>query len=124
MVGDIYVGGAWKTILVGGLNAGGKGYYALDVTVPGTAPTAALWEFKQDSLVCDGAAGNKSDCHLGYTFGKPVITKLMVGTWVVMFTSGYNNLNAVANDGVGYLYVVNAWTGALIYKIATVGGLI
>ena len=25
---------AWKTILVGGLNAGGKGYYALDVTDP------------------------------------------------------------------------------------------
>ena len=25
----------WRTILVGGLNAGGKGYYALDITNPG-----------------------------------------------------------------------------------------
>ena len=36
--------GSWKTILVGGLNDGGKGYYALDVTDP-LAPKA-LWEFK------------------------------------------------------------------------------
>ena len=34
VVADIYTGGAWKTILVGGLNAGGKGYYALDITDP------------------------------------------------------------------------------------------
>ena len=29
-----YIGGAWKTILVGGLGRGGRGYYALDVTDP------------------------------------------------------------------------------------------
>lgn len=35
-VGDIYdsTGAAWKTILVAGLNKGGKAYYALDVTDP------------------------------------------------------------------------------------------
>ncbi len=35
--------GQWKTILVGGLNKGGRGYYALDITNP-TTPKA-LWEF-------------------------------------------------------------------------------
>ena len=40
-----------------------------------------------------------ADCHLGYTYGKPLITKLADGTWVVMVTSGYNNVNAPAAGG-------------------------
>ncbi|MEY2632766.1 MAG: hypothetical protein RIR00_1420, partial [Pseudomonadota bacterium] len=62
-----------------------------------------------------------SDCHLGYTFGKPVVTKLANGTWVVLVTSGYNNVNspAIAGDGQGYLYVLNALTGQIIYKLGT-----
>ena len=98
----------WKTILVGGLNGGGTGYYALDVTDP--ANPVFLWEFT------DGA--------MGYSFGKPQITKLADGTWVVLLTSGYNNCPRVATaaqkdcvkdgtgDGIGYLYVLNAGTGA------------
>lgn len=135
MIGDIDANGPppanpanaytsdWKTILVAGLNAGGKGYYAVDITNPATPKV--LWEFKWSSTCWNGAASNvKADCHLGYTFGRPVITKLSDGTWVVMFTSGYNNINAPAQtgDGLGYLYVVNANTGALIYKIATTSG--
>jgi len=126
VVGDAFIGGSWKTILVGGLNAGGKGYYALDVTNAGALPVP-LWEFKQNAGVCPAttaaAVGNTSDCNLGLTFGKPIITKLN-GTWVVMFTSGYNNANAAGNgqDGIGFLYVVNAQTGAIIHKIATTGG--
>jgi type IV pilus assembly protein PilY1 len=91
----------WKTILVGGLNGGGKGYYALDVTDP-LAPKA-LWEF--------------TDTNMGYSFGNPEISKLKDGTWVVMVTSGYNNLSP--GDGVGRLYVINANTGALIRSIST-----
>ena len=126
VVGDAFIGGAWKTILVGGLNAGGKGYYALDVTTAGALP-GPLWEFKQNSAVCPAssaaAVGNTSDCNLGLSFGKPVITKL-AGTWVVMFTSGYNNVSGAANglDGVGFLYVLDARTGAIIHKIATTAG--
>ncbi len=112
----------WKTILVGGLNDGGKGYYALDVTTPGVAPTP-LWEFKMDLAQCPAssaaAVNNTGDCNLGLTFGKPVITKL-AGTWVVMFTSGYNNVNgAGSGEGGGFLYVVNALTGKVIHKIGT-----
>ena len=83
----------WRTILVGGLNRGGKGYYALDITVP-ESPTL-LWEF--------------TDANLGYSYGNPRITKLKDGTWVVLLTSGYNS-----TDGVGRVYVLNANTGALI----------
>ncbi|MDB5872862.1 MAG: pilus assembly protein PilY [Ramlibacter sp.] len=99
-LGDIYVGGAWKTIVVGGLNAGGKGYYALDVTNP--AAPKLLWEF--------------SATDLGLTFGNPIITKRSDGTWVVVFSSGYNN---TTGDGNGHLYVVNANTGVQVAKIDT-----
>ena len=124
-VGDAFDSGAgaWKTVLVGGLNAGGKGYYAVDVTSP-TTPTG-LWEFKWSSTCYDGTPATAgSDCHLGYTFGRPVISKLANGTWVVMFTSGYNNVNtpSVGGDGVGYLYVLDAFTGNIIYKISTGAG--
>jgi type IV pilus assembly protein PilY1 len=98
-ISDIWNGTAWKTILVSGLNAGGKGYFALDVTDP-TNP-AVLWEF--------------SDANLGYSFGNPTINKLTDGTWVVSFTSGYNNVG----DGLGRLYVVNAWTGVTKFTIST-----
>jgi type IV pilus assembly protein PilY1 len=105
-VGDICpsascTAGQWKTILVGGMNRGGKSYYALDITDP--ASPALLWEF--------------TDTNLGYSFGNPVITKLKDGTWVVLFSSGYNNA-----DGLGRLYVVNANSGALIRSIPTSAG--
>lgn len=76
----------WKTVLVGGLSGGGRGYYALDITVP-NSPTL-LWEY---------TSANNSN--LGYTFGAPVITKLSDGTWVTLLTSGYNN-GSKGNDGV------------------------
>lgn len=89
----------WRTILVGGLNGGGRGYYALDITDP-TAP-ALLWEFTPTQ-----------EANVGYSFGNPVITQKVDGTWVVLVTSGYNNTSP--GDGKGYLYVLNALTGAEI----------
>ena len=123
---DVYDGTNWHTILVGGLNAGGKGYYALDVTTPGSP--AALWEFKRDAAQCPDKApaamvtNVTGDCNMGLSFGKPVVTKLGA-QWVVMFTSGYNNLNgAPKGEGEGFLYVVDALTGKLIHKIGTGAG--
>ncbi len=122
-VSDVYDGTNWKTMLVGGLNDGGRSFYALDVTDP--VNPKGMWEFNWDNTVCPSnpanAAGNNADCHLGLSFGHPVISKLSDGTWVVMVTSGYNNVNATpqAGDGVGYLYVLNALTGRIIYKIST-----
>jgi type IV pilus assembly protein PilY1 len=100
-VADAYIGGAWRTLLVGGLGAGGRGYYALDVTDP-TQPKP-LWEF--------------SDNNLGLSFGRPEITKLKDGTWVVIAASGYNNVSP--GDGHGRLFVLNAASGALIRSIDT-----
>lgn len=116
VLSDINVGGAWKTILVAGLNGGGRGYYALDITDP--AAPELLWEF---------TPANDSD--LGYTFGRPVIAKKADGTWVVLVTSGYNNIpeptkTPLVNtgDGKGYLYVLDADSGSIISKIGTGAG--
>jgi type IV pilus assembly protein PilY1 len=104
-MGDINVGGTWKTIVVGGLNSGGRGYYALDVTNP-VAPTL-LWEF--------------TDPNLGLTYGNPIITK-RAGKWVVVFASGYNNApvgGVGTGDGNGHLFVLDANTGTLLEDIPT-----
>lgn len=98
-VQDIKIGDQWRTILVGGLGAGGRAYYALDITNP--AEPKALWEFSHDNL--------------GYTFGTPEIGKLRDGTWVVILPSGYNNVNP--GDGKGRLFVLNAATGVPITSL-------
>lgn len=114
IISDICVSGCnsagaiWKTILVAGLNGGGKGYYALDITVPDSP--SLLWEF-----------GTSNDNDLGYTFGNPVITKKANGTWVVLVTSGYNNTTG-GNPGKGFLYVLDAFNGSIISKISTGAG--
>lgn len=90
-IGDVQVNGQWRTILVGGMGAGGRYYYALDITNPSTP--ALLWEF--------------SDTNLGLTFGNPVITKDAKGTWLVALTSGINNVG----DGKGRIYLLDAVTG-------------
>ena len=97
---DIKVGNTWKTILVGGFNKGGKGYYALDITNP-DAPQG-LWQTDITTM--------------GLSYGRPLITKLPNGTWAVLLTSGYNN-----TDGVGRVYVLNANTGAVIQTLVTTG---
>lgn len=101
---------SWRTILVAGLNGGGRGYYALDITVPDTP--VLLWEFTPTTGI--GAVKNDD---VGYSFGQPIITRKANGTWVVLVTSGYNNTSP--GDGKGYLFVLNASTGAIISKIAT-----
>lgn len=108
----------WRTMMVGGLKAGGKGFYALDITST-TASSAAnaaskvLWEFPNASTPT--ATAN----NVGYSFGKPLIVKTADKGWVVLLSSGYNN---TTGDGQGHLFVLNAKTGALIQDISTGSG--
>ena len=109
---DVFIGGAWKSILVGGLNAGGRGFYALDITDPTAAGVKALWEICADATLCA-----ISDPDIGYSYGQAVITKRPSdGKWVVIISSGYNN---VPGTGGGYLYVLDAATGAILSKTGT-----
>lgn len=102
---------AWKTILVGGLNSGGRGYYAVDITDPNNPK--GLWE------VCADPTGTlqciDKDDNIGLTHGEPIITKwAKTGQWVVIVSSGYNNVSP--GDGKGYIYVIDAETGQILDK--------
>jgi len=110
---DIWDGSTWRTLLVGALNSGGRGYYALDVTNPG-APLA-LWEFCSDTTLTLCSVADKN---LGFSYGNPVITKRVSdGKWVVLVTSGYNNVSP--GDGRGHLYMLDALTGAILDQVST-----
>ncbi|MDO9205441.1 pilus assembly protein [Methylotenera sp.] len=95
----------WKTILVSGFGQGGRGYFALDITNPLTPKL--LWETDKSSTWDN----------LGYSYGKPVITKNMSGAWVVLLTSGYNNESP--GNGQGALFVLNANSGSKLAEITT-----
>lgn len=110
----------WKTVLVGGLNAGGQGVYALDVTDPigGFTASNVLWEFT-----------DLDDADIGYTFSRPIIRKLNNGKWAAIFGNGYNNTaadGAASTTGRAALFILyldgpgagNRWTlGTNYFKI-------
>jgi len=121
-VADVKINGEWRSVLVAGLNAGGRGYYALDVTDP-EAPKA-LWELCADTTVCSGVNYDKD---IGLTFGNPQFGTWKdaqgVEYWAVFLTSGYNNIpgtdGVASGDGRGYLYVVDVGSGRVLAKVAT-----
>ena len=96
----------WVTLLIGGLGKGGKSFYALDITDPGSMTTEAT--------VAGKVKGEFTDPTMGYSFGAPVVVKTIKYGWVVILTSGYDN-----SDGYGYIYFVNPATGALLEKVKT-----
>lgn len=116
--GDAYFGSGgasgWKTVLVGGLGAGGKGLFALDVTSPAAADESAakakiLWE------ITPASAGFAD---LGYTYGDPIIVRLNTGRWAAVVGNGYNN----TGTGHSVLYVIDIATGSLVHAIDTGSG--
>jgi len=116
---DVWDGRTWRTILVGGFNAGGRGFFALDITNP-SAPRA-LWEFCNDRSLCSVTDPDVTDPDIGFSFGNPIIAKRAADQrWVVLITSGYNNVNP--GDGRGYLYVLDAIRGTVLDKIGTGAG--
>jgi type IV pilus assembly protein PilY1 len=104
----------WRTVLVSGLNGGGKGVFALDVTDPsGTnistltfsesnAANIALWEFADSTTPDD----------MGYTYSQPTIARMKNGQWAAIFGNGYNSVNERP-----VLYIVSITDGTLIKKI-------
>jgi type IV pilus assembly protein PilY1 len=105
-VGDAFINGDWRTMLVGGLRKGGKGYYALDITDPSSflesnAAQIAKWEF--------------TDPDLGYSYSQAAIVKMASGQWAAIFGNGYNN----TGTGRAMLYIVDMADGSLIRKIDT-----
>lgn len=111
---------SWRTVLVGTLNNGGQGVFALDVTNPSlfteaNAATVVKWEFT-----------DTNDVDLGYTYGPASIVRLANGKWAAVFGNGYNNTVADGNasiTGNAVIYIVDIETGALIKKFDTKVGM-
>ena len=133
-------------MLVGGLGAGGKGLYALNIT--GSAGLAAIsdaevaskvmWEISPTKLSYANPATANAFINLGYTYGTITIAKMRVSgavVDVVIVGNGYNDgVGSYANcshaspsyvncggDYAAYLFVIDAKTGQLV-KSMKAGG--
>ncbi|HEU4623250.1 MAG TPA: PilC/PilY family type IV pilus protein [Steroidobacteraceae bacterium] len=124
---DVYYNGAWHTVLVGGLNNGGQGIYALDVTDPAkfseaNAASIYKWEFT-----------DADDADLGYTYSRPAIAQFRSPTgtqWLAVFGNGYNSTfddtakgGKKSATGNAVLFFVDIETGKLVAKIDTKMGM-
>jgi len=108
----------WHTVLIGGLRAGGRGLFALDVTSPvysesGTTPAdKVMWEFN-----------NSDDADLGYTYSNVSVVPMNNGRWAAIFGNGYND----TGSGEAQLFILyldggldGTWTAGTDYlKLST-----
>ncbi|WIO73643.1 PilC/PilY family type IV pilus protein [Porticoccaceae bacterium LTM1] len=120
--GTISVADSDEAYVYFGLRRGGKSYYALDVSDVTANPTLKWKITNTDSDFSE----------LGLTFSDPIVGKVKYGSssvGVVIFAGGYNGgWNDALTDRVGKdlgdaddtignaIYIVNARTGALIWK--------
>jgi type IV pilus assembly protein PilY1 len=118
---DLYYKGAWHTWLVGGLGAGGKAIYMLDITDPtqfseANAASLVIGEWIPGNLQCvsNGGCGQ----NLGNTYGVPVIRRLHNGMWGVIFGNGYGS---ASGDAGIYVMTVDPATGARSFYYLSTG---
>ena len=133
MVGDTQTGNVatpWRTMLVGGLGGGGKGYYALDISrqtansngdkfstmTESQLANIPMWEFT-----------SAQDTDLGYTYYEPSIdpvsgrfsqiakvasSTVSSGVWRAILNNGYGSTN---NNAI--LYLIDTESGAAATKL-------
>ena len=134
----------WRTILVGGLGAGGKGFYALDITDPTSfssetgAAGNVLWEFTEsdDTYPLDPNGdpvgnglyvdpNNQPVTDLGYSLSLPILAMSNKASggfqdWVAIFGNGPNS-----TSGIATLFILdldggtNGWTSGDFIKLST-----
>lgn len=107
------------TLLAGGLGAGGKGFYALDVTADTTTTAAISSETAAASrILWEIHSGTTGFANLGFTYATPRLARLNNDTPAVIIGNGYGN----TGSGSAVLYVVNALDGTKIAEINTGAG--
>ena len=129
VVQDVYLNGAWRTVLVGTYRLGGRGVYALDITSPDSfGANNVLWEYTSNSLKLPTSS---ADSPIGYTYDSANIMRLNSGKWVVILSTGYfptsnpdvrglpDPATTDSNNSKTSLLVIDLETGALIRKIDT-----
>jgi type IV pilus assembly protein PilY1 len=99
-LGDAYLGGQWRSVLLAGLGGGGQSYVALDVTSLNTSPSG--------SFTASNVLFELNHPELGYTYGRPLIGRQRNGDWIAVFPNGYGGASRRA-----MLFIRNLTTGAL-----------
>ncbi len=117
---DAYAGGAWKSLLVSGLGAGGKGIFMLDVSNP-----SAFSEANAASVALLDMNGN-DDVDMGFVVGTPssvtttgqsrMIGKLKNGKTVLVMGNG---VNSTSEKPVLFVYVLDTLPGANNWVLGT-----
>ena len=111
-VGDAYIDGSWRTVLVGTLGLGGKGIFALDVTSPASFDKDdVLWEISSRQATVDSTNANTYAQLLGYSLPAASVVRLKNGQWAAVVANGYDSQAQTAA-----LFLINIETGALIKK--------
>ncbi len=99
-VAEIFVGGVYKKVLVGGEREGGDTFFALDITDPSAAGVQPMWEF--------------SDQYLGESWTIPSVERFWLAgaeRWLALVGSGWNNA-----DSKAYLLAIDVVTGEKLGK--------
>jgi len=112
--GDLFYNNSWHTWLVGGLGAGGKAIFALDVT----DPTQFIENDVKAANVVIGEWTDANLTELGNTYGTPIIRRLHNGQWAVIFGNGYNSANGKA--GI-YIMTVDSANGSKTFRFLATG---
>lgn len=119
----------WRTMLVGGLGGGGRGYYALNITNQQTHASKNFSNMTQTELadIPMWEFTNNQDSDLGYTFNEPSVdaitgafkqiakvadTATATGVWRVVVGNGYGS---TANKAA--LFFLNSESGAVATKL-------
>ncbi|TQV71198.1 hypothetical protein FKG94_20145 [Exilibacterium tricleocarpae] len=96
---DVFVNNKWRTYVVGGYRAGGKGIYVIDASDPSVIGQAETGN-NPDSIV----KFEFTDPNLGHTFSRPVIARLNNDKWAAIFGNGYND--DPTGDGKAKLFII------------------
>ncbi|WP_460096963.1 pilus assembly protein [Pseudomonas sp. H3_C08] len=106
---DAQSGTAWKTLAIGGVGAGGKTFYGLQLFDASAGNVIkALWEVSAPTTANTANVFND----LGYAYARPEVARLADGRWAAFISNGYGS-----NSGVAAMYVLDVRDGSLIKKI-------
>lgn len=126
MVGDVKIGSAWKTMMVGGYGAGGKGFYALDITDPTKFTTSMNAEANAASISM-WEISDADDADIGYTYNQPSLSPASgqalqyaliptatagVSQWAIIVGNGFGSTN-----GKAVLFFLKPSDGSVLYKV-------
>jgi len=105
--GDVYLGGAWRTVLVGSGGAGARSIFALDVTNPEAMnPGKVLWDLTGDDHP-----------DIGHILSPGIVASARDGRWYYFVGNGFESTNDKAR-----LLAIDMQTGTVISLVTDSAG--